>query len=227
LGPIIGGLILTYLSFTVLFVIVSILLFASTIPLFFSADIHEPSPFSLKFIFSRKHLKDALVYSAMGIEMMANGVLWPLFIFIIMNSYIKLGIVSTIAVAFTGVFAVYVGRFADVHGNRKVLRVGAIGDIVFWFIRGFVNTVKGVFGVTTAAAFFSLGLLSLDAEAYNRANRAGRKRVEYLVMREIFICFGRILILGVMMFLFSLIGEKSFVGGFVLTGLAELLYLLF
>ena len=61
-GPIIGGLILTFIGFQALFVTVSVLLLASAIPLFFSKDIHKPVPLSFKRIFKGQQIKDAFVF---------------------------------------------------------------------------------------------------------------------------------------------------------------------
>jgi MFS family permease len=44
-GPIAGGIILSFFGFKVLFLLVSFLLIASTFPLFLSKEIHEPSEF--------------------------------------------------------------------------------------------------------------------------------------------------------------------------------------
>ena len=87
-----------------------------------------------------------------------------------------------------------------------------------WIIKGFVKTVAQVFGITVFSSIFSLSLLPLGAEIYNKANKSNR--VGYLVMRELFVCLGRIIILAFMMI------AGNFLAGFVFTGIAKLLYFL-
>src|SRR3989338_7972128 len=59
-GPFVGGLILTYLGFTFLFYVFSILLIVSVVPLLMTPDDHEETRFYFKHIFQKSYLLIAL-----------------------------------------------------------------------------------------------------------------------------------------------------------------------
>jgi len=219
IGPLIGGIILKYFGFFTLFSIVSIILVLSTVPLFFSKEFHEKSSFSLKYIFKKEHFKDAAAYTARGAELIAASVVWPIFIFSILKGYFSLGLVVTITGLFTSLLSVYIGKLSDKIGKRKFIRLGTLLDSSTWLIRGFSATVFQVYLINIATGLTSIFFLPFDALTYSKANRG--KRVEYLVFREIFLGLGRVVIL--LVFLLT----SSYFATFVVTGLAEFLFLLF
>jgi MFS family permease len=218
-GPLIGGLILYYFSFGILFTVVSLLLIISMVPLLFSKDVHEPLQISLKDIFDRKRMKRALALMGFGIESSIAVVIWPIFIFGILNSYVSLGLVSTVGLFFSLIATFVIGKFAD---SRRlfILRFGAIFTSLIWFIKIFVTTSLQIFlidslhGVTRTMKY-----ISFDALSYDRANRRGI--VSHMVFREIFIHMGRVLLY------ITLILTSSFIGGLLMGGGGALLMLLF
>src|SRR3989338_6182459 len=80
-GPFVGGLILTYLGFTVLFYVFSTLLIVSAIPLLMTPDDHEKTRFSFKDIFHKTYFKDTLIFVGLGARIMTVTLFWPLFIY--------------------------------------------------------------------------------------------------------------------------------------------------
>lgn len=220
LGPIIGGLILTFLSFQTLFVVVSILLASSTIPLFFSKDIHQPVPISIKAIFKGQKIKDALVFIGHGIESGVSLVIWPIFIFFaILNNFALLGIVSSLSLLLSLLFIFIISRFSDVR-RKLVLKIGAILNTIIWGVRFFVNTTFQVFIVNS---FYGISqtLISIpfDALSYDKANESNV--VRFIMFREIIIQAGRVAIFLVMTTI------ATFTTSFFFGGGASLLYLLF
>ena len=129
IGPIIGGLILAFISFKLLFTIVSLFLFISTIPLFFSKDIHEPINFSVKQIFINQKLKDYITHIGFGIEKSVAQIIWPIFIFFsILNSFVSLGFITTFSMLSSLIFIFAIGKFSD-KNQRKVLKIGVFCEI--------------------------------------------------------------------------------------------------
>jgi len=221
-GPIIGGLILTFAGFKILFVFSSVLLFASTIPLFFSKDIHSPLKFSFGGIFKDRKLRDVLGFVGFGIEMGATYVIWPVFIFfaILGEKYTSLGAISSLSLVFSVIFLFMIGRFSDNH-RRLVLRIGASLNAIIWFLKSFVATV---FQVLIADIFQGATQTSKDvsfnALSYDKANK--EKISRYIVFREVTINLARAVFFFVMIFVFDL--TKGFILG---GGLGSLLQLFF
>ena len=220
-GPLIGGLILYFFSFKILFIVVSFLLFFSIIPLFFSKDLHQPINISLKTIFNKKRLKSAVSHMGFGIESSVAIVIWPIFIFfsILNKNYIELGLVSSFGLVFSLIATVIIGKFSDSR-RKLVLRLGAVLTALVWFLKLFVSTVMQIFiidsihGVTRTMKY-----ISFDALSYDKANKRGI--IEHMVFREVFINLGRVIL-----YLF-LILTANMIGGLLLGGGGALLMLLF
>lgn len=220
LGPIIGGLILTFIGFQALFTIVSVLLIASAIPLFFTKDIHRSVPVSIKAIFKGQKIKNTVAFAGHGIESGISTVIWPIFIFFtILNNFTTLGIVSSLSLLFSLFFVFIIGKFSDVH-RKLVLKIGALMNTIIWGVRFFVKTTFQVFFVDS---FYGISqtLISIpfDALSYDKANKSNI--VKFIMFREMIIQTGRVILFLIMTVMATLTVSFFFGGG------ASLLYLFF
>ena len=220
IGPLIGGLVLVFIGFKFLFVLVSLLLFVSTIPLFLSKDIYEPINFSARQIFTNQRIKNYFSFIGHGIETGLGTVIWPIYIFFtILNNFTMLGLVTSLSLLFSLIVTLVIGRLSDVR-RRLVLRIGAFLNAVIWAVKTFVRTTFQVFiidsfyGITRTAIS-----ISFDALTYDKANKS--RVVEFIIFREIFIQFGRVMLFIGMVFTADLINSFIFGSG------ASFLYLLF
>ncbi|HEC66749.1 MAG TPA: MFS transporter [bacterium] len=220
LGPIVGGLILTFIGFHAVFITVSVLLVASAIPLFFSKDVHQPFNFSVKEIFRGQKIKDTLTFIGHGIESGVSSVIWPIFIFFtILNNFTTLGLISSLSLLFSLFFVFIVGKFSDVR-RRPVLKIGVFLNTIIWGIRFFVKTTFQVFIVDS---FYGVSqtLISIpfDALSYDKANKSNI--VKFILFREIVIQAGRVVLFLIMTVFATL--TVSFLFG----GAGSILYLFF
>jgi len=220
LGPIIGGLIITFVGFQALFVTVSVLLSASVIPLFFSKDIHDPINFSIKEIFKGQTIRNTFAFIGHGIEGGAGVVIWPVFIFFsILNNFTTLGLVSSVSVSFSLLFVFIIGRFSDVR-RRLVLRIGSLLNTVIWGVRFFIKTTFQVFIIDSFYGISkTLTNIPFDALSYDKANKSDI--VKFIMFREIIIQIGGMVLFLVMATIATLTIGFFFGGG------ASLLYWLF
>jgi len=200
LGPIVGGIILTFVGFGILFIIVSVLLIGSVIPLFFSREIHEPSSFSLKGFFRGQKIKDILSYVGFGIEGKIGAVVWPLFIFIFIFSekYISLGLVSSLTLGVALISVIFIGKFSDIY-RRKILKIGSVFNAVIWIAKSFIITPIQVF---IADAFYGVSRVTMDVpfDAINYDKAKEEERVKIILQREMYTHLGIILLFLVLMF---------------------------
>jgi len=220
LGPLTGGLILTFAGFQTLFILVSLLLAASTIPLFFSGDVYKSVPISIKEIFGGQKVRNAITFMGHGIESGVAMVIWPIFIFTtILNSFTTLGLVSSLSLLFSVLFVFIVGRFSDIN-RRLVLKVGAILNSIIWSVRFFVQTTFQVFIVDSLYGISqALITIPFDAMSYDKANKTDV--VKFIMFREILVQAGRVLLFAVLA-VFAIPAIGIFLGAG-----ASLLYLLF
>ena len=195
LGPIAGGIILSFFGFKVLFVLVSFLLIASTFPLFMSKEVHEPINFSLKGFFKTHKIKNVLAYMGNGIEARIGTILWPLFafIFILGEKYVSLGALSSVALTFSVLSTFIISKFSDLN-LKKLIRFGSVANSIVWFAKSFVVTPVQLF---IADAFYGASAtsmyISFDALAYNKVDE--RNRTNMIIQREVYISLGGALFL--------------------------------
>ena len=220
LGPLFGGLILMFTGFQTLFVIVSVLLLASAIPLFFSRDAYESPNISLSRVFTNQKPSNYLAFLGHGIESGVGGILWPLYIFFtVLSSFSALGFVTTLSLLFSLVSIFFIGKFSDVR-RKLVLRLGSILNAAIWGMRAFVTTilhvsiVDSLYGLTK-----TMRVVPFDAMSYDKANRSNI--VEFNMFREATIATGRVILFVSMIFVSDLVVSFLFGGG------ASLLYLFF
>jgi len=125
--PVISAWIIIQHGFDVLFLVVLILIAVSVVPLFLVRPTFEK--FSYRFgqtwqkIFSRQHRRMCGSYFAQGIENSIGVIIWPIFIFQLLNGdFLKVGIVSSLIILVTVVLRLVIGSFTDRFDKRKVLR---------------------------------------------------------------------------------------------------------
>ncbi len=218
-GPLAGGILIKYFGFSVVFISASFLLLLSALVLFLSKEEHTRYHFSLKTLFNKNYWKDSLYYVSEGTRVMALGVIWPLFIFVILDDYVSLGLVGGLLAGLSAILFWMVGKLSDRLGKRKIVRWAVGFESLAWFFRALVSTVAQIFGVTIFGAI-TRGTLNapLGAMQYDKARK---NTTAYFVNREIFICLGRILVLVFVLML------ESLRGGLFLTSIVNLAALLF
>ncbi|MBS3107813.1 MFS transporter [Candidatus Woesearchaeota archaeon] len=230
IGPFVGGLILLFFNFQILFFIVGALLFCSMIPLFFTKDTKSDGDFKISRVFDKKYLQFAPAYFSDGIRYSTIVVLWPIFIFIILGAYIQLGAIGSIATLIAAFWSYAVGKFAD-HGFKiKVMKIGGITDALVWFF-GWIFAKFGMIalGIITSLETITYTLISvpLTVLAYDVAAK-NEKGIEVLISREFFLTFGRALMLLIIFGLTFLNADifTQMIYGFIITGVFSFFYLL-
>ena len=219
LGPLIGGLLIKFAGFRIVFVLVSLILLFSALFLFLSKENYIKYNFHFRSLFDRNHWQYPLVFMARGMRTMANGVIWPLFIFVILNDYLSLGFVGFLLSGLSAVLVFIMGKFSDHTSKRKIILWTTGFESVSWFLRAFVSTVGQVMGITVFGGITYGAMESpLGALEYDSANGT---IAPYFVGREMYICLGRILLLTFILMIDNL------AGGFILNGFVNLLVLLF
>ncbi|MAG52897.1 MAG: hypothetical protein CMH62_02950 [Nanoarchaeota archaeon] len=215
-GPMIGGVLLTFSGFTVLFIIVSLLILSSAVPLLFTKDIKRNYKISWNFL-TAGSFKDLVSYASLGAKIMVSIVFWPIFIFAILQLYVAMGSLFT----FLGVIGLIVvnvtGRLSDVFDKRQLIRWFAWPNAFLWILFIFVRTKLELIIVSVFSSISGTGMsVPFNALAYNKS----KGKVEYFVFREFGISIGRIIVL-----LFVL-WTGNLASSFLVAALASLGYML-
>lgn len=219
-GPLIGAIIISFISFLYLFLFVSSLLIISMVPLFYSKDIHVKQKISLKKVFRSSSIKDFLVFMGNGAENAGGAVIWPIFIFIIVGTYLSLGMITAIATSLSLITVFIVGRLCDRLKRRRILKFGSVAHSLTWFFKAFVTTGPQIVLINSFSGIINTFKdISYTAMVYDKANK--KNIVEFIVLREIGISIGRV------MFFMLMILMVILSHGLILAGFASLTYLLF
>jgi MFS family permease len=215
-GPLIGGGILLFSGFTLLFFVVSGLLFGGAVPMFFTKYKNKRLKVNFKRVFNFKHLRDAISFAGHGGVMTVAGVFWPIFIFGFLGGYLKLGSLATGVALVTLIYTMFIGKLSDRYDRRMLVKLGSLFNSVMWVMRFFIKNSLHVVGL-----YFFGGLTAITADlpfsalTYDKSKR----REEYFVLREISLSLGRIVLLLLVLWIGNL---KS---SFLLASVFSLLYM--
>jgi MFS family permease len=190
-GPLLGGLILYFFTFNILYGFVILIALVSFLPLLMSKEVYAKGKMHLKF--DKKHMKYSYAYFSEGVSHITGLVFWPLFIFVILGSYLSLGTYGTVITIIVGLFTLVLGKWSDDGKRGILLKVFSLMHAVVWFGKMFANSVFAVFGFGTAGSVAGYGFyVPLLAKTYGMAKK---EKVSYLFMREFALCVGRVVAL--------------------------------
>lgn len=136
LSPLIAGLIIAYFGYGLIFIIGSIILFISTLPLFISNDCKHTIDFTLKDITkiftARKSANMLLSFSGYAIESSIGRNIWPVFLIITFGAVQKVGYIAAIAAFLTVIVISVTGKLADKYNPKKLLSFGTMLYFFGW-----------------------------------------------------------------------------------------------
>lgn len=203
--PFFTGIFIDVHGFNLLYIAGTIIVLFSAIPLFFIQEIKEKYSYGYFETFaklaSKKWKKIFLPYASDGAEFIIGNVIWPIFIFGLLNEkYTSVGIISALVGLFTIVFRLYIGRLADRISKHKVLKYGNLLYSFFWIVKAFVETFFQIFIVNALhRIILVVRSTSYYAIGYQQASDQKHFIDEYCVLREINVCIGRILMISVLL----------------------------
>lgn len=226
IAPFLGGLILKLSGFNVLFLVVSILLFVSVIPLFTTKEKFKPKPVSyfqtFKKFFSRKKRRRFFGYLGFG-ENIVTVAIWPIFIYLIVSSYFYLGTIISISTLFMALITIYLGKLTDKVDRKKIIKIGTLLLSFSWILKIFAKTPLYVLGVDTfSRASSNLQSIPVYARIYKRASREGT--VNDIMFYELGLALGYML-LGLIIYVL-LFFTSNIALSFIPAALIALLYML-
>ncbi|MBI2668759.1 MFS transporter [Candidatus Woesearchaeota archaeon] len=208
-APFIGGTLIVLIGFPIVFLLVTLLLLGSGLILLLTKENHIRYRFSLRTLWSQHEWRNSLFFISRGTRIMADGVIWPLFLFSIVGSYFTLGVVGSLLSGLSAILLLVVGKYSDRHDKTALVRRVTWLESLSWIGRALVASVTEIFAISAMAAVaHGLQESPLAALEYDKARR--QDAVAYFVQKEIFICLGRMLMLIFVLMANSLSGGLLF-----------------
>ncbi len=227
IGPLVGGIVVTTLGFPTLFLGVIAVIILSNIPLFVQPINHIPQPYSywqsLIMPFQRRHIKTTLAYLGFGEEFVMQFV-WPIFIVLVVKSYVEFGGLIALATLVTAFATLYIGKVVDRNQPRRALAWGTIVTAVVWLTRPFMKLVAPVLISDTLGRIAkNTTFVPMTAMTYERALQE-----KNIIPRAVFYEQGFALaksLAPALIIVASLI-MPTFTAAFIIAGVVSLLYFL-
>ncbi len=206
LGPVIGGIIVATAGFTSLFTIGVILIIVSAFPILFSIHEHKHKPHNaikifLNYFKKRSQIPYTLAFSSMSTESALYGIFWPVLLLITIESFTKVGLISSVSLAFSAIASIQVGKFIDKHGEKTVHKIGITINSILYIPRAFIVNPLFMYGIDIADRLNStIYGIPFNAVMYRHA-RECKHDSEFIIFRNIMVHLGIVVAILVVTFL--------------------------
>ncbi|MDA2922543.1 MFS transporter [Patescibacteria group bacterium AH-259-L07] len=225
-APLLAGLLLTSYSFNLLFILVMVILAFALIPLSGLSDVKARFEYSyfqtFRELLKKKNRRWRMAYAADGGQSMVGVMIWPIFIYqILEGQYLAVGAVTALVVIGSITLQLFIGEYTDKVPKKRLIKLGSFIYALGWTAKAFVATAFQIFVVGTFHSLASIMLRTpFDAYYYDLSTDRGAYIDEYTVLREISLHTGRALMGILLLILISLV---SFQIAFVLAAAVSLL----
>ena len=221
-APLIGGIIATTLDVQYTLWLAAAVFLTAIYPLFKTEEAYRKEGFSLEKM-KQIPFRDSL--SCLGYSYSNESLIlvWPFFAFLFLNTYAKIGGITTLALVCSIAVAYYWGKSGDNGKKEKQLRYGSVSSTVVHVLRTLVSSLSGIALVNIFSDITRM-MISVPFVAlyYERSDLF--KRLEYVVAMEIASSFGMMFVWLTILagaYFFSL--EVNLIVSFVVAGLFALM----
>jgi MFS family permease len=197
--PVISGWVIYRYGWSSLFGIAIFFLLISLWPIKSIPKIYESYKFSYletyRKFFSKKHFKTNMAYMADGFQSRISFVVWPIFIFqILQGDYLKTGLVSTAIILISTILSFLAGEMSDKSDKKKMIKSGSLLYALGWIFKALVMASWQIFVVGIFHDLVRIFLRTpFDSTTYDIAADQGHYVDEFSVLREMAIHAGAVL----------------------------------
>lgn len=225
LGPLVGGLVAGYYGFEYAAYIAAVVVLSSVIPLHTNSEpLRKTKPAEwlkvAELAYSDKAVRGNV---GMGFNAIAAMLVWPLFIYIFLQSYQEVGIIISVSLLLALALMVAVGKNESKKSIEKEVKIGSSGSALTHLLRVFamnpllITVVNFLNDIT-----FSVMVVPYIAQYYRNANRHGS--AAYIAAMESAFALGALLMWVVILFVYMIIPDPRWAmfSGFALASFGVL-----
>ena len=207
LSPILGGFILQSLSYIYILVLSTIILLFGSVVLLISKSIETKKvSFEYKYFLNvKKNFKDRISFLSTGMIFILIIIFFPIYLYDFLdNNFFSLGVVVSVVSVLIAIAILFIKKYFDKFSKNKTLKFLSYGISTSWFFRIFLLILSYPF--LLIYEFFHNFLnhlldISYMGIFYNNSKKEG---LNYILLREFDIHFGRILMLIICLIIFYL-----------------------
>ena len=205
LAPIFGALILIFFKQKVLILISTIVLVLSIWPLFkirYTHDKPSSKPIKLKSFFKGgKDIKEYILQGLCSFHNVSEGVIWPMFIFILFKTIESVALIAVIVSVTTIIFTYFTGKIKKAD-RSKIMALGSLLIAIVWILRLVIdNNVFYYVSVFLIGLFSVLVSLPLDSSLFEKGEK--KDALSASTYRNIFSMFPRMFFYGILFLLLN------------------------
>ena len=191
LAPATGGAILYFFSFNLLFVAAAAIMFLSFAPFLLSSEHSKGMQTDIGDVFNGEMIFDFLAFYFKGFIYFVEKVLWPLFLAIIIESSLDIGMAGTVFALGTATLSIILGQKMQPRNKKKILYISAAVITTTIIAMSLVTTPTTAFII---AGIFGLAFTGISMPVYSSAIKRAQRTdiIEYFAFREIGLSLGRI-----------------------------------
>ena len=195
--PLFSGFVIEQLGFDAIFMMAIALYLLSGIPFLKIPRTQEKFSWTYRetwrHFFSKNKRKTIFAYIAYGAESVVGFLVWPIFIFQLLNGdYFRVGAISTFIIAATVIAQLSLGKYIDNGREKKVLWWGSVLYSIGWIVKIFIISAFQIF---VAGAYHSFTRIFLrtpfNAMTYEIAADNGHYIDEFTVIKEMAVSMGK------------------------------------
>jgi MFS family permease len=206
IAPAIGGAIASWLGISFLYGITMLCFVAAALPLFVGPEFMDNQVYRIRDLRLHKVWRDLVANMGSEVDAMVATSVWPLFIFLLIPSYVGVGILSSVAVIASIIIALYVGRK---HARKMsgFLKHGTNVISLTNTIRLLIQSIGQVAGVNF---FNGLGQALIVTPYYSRyyLNAEHEPMVPYLYAMNMASMVGDVLLYSFLLLLSLVVSAK-------------------
>lgn len=229
-APFIGGILVSIVDFRSTFLTGSIILLLSLLPLFFFAQRTLSKTLTTAsiyhFLFNKTLLPFTISGAGYATEIMVGGILWPLYLFIIIGSIAELGGIISLGLLASALITYVVGVLSDTGKRRSVISLTAKLFSLVWLTRPFMTTPFAGLLSHVGGNLVNAPLMVAWSSQYYKLAKTVPDASSFILSREALYHLARIVFLPVLIILTYFLPNQLFFSlSFVLAALLTLLFL--
>jgi MFS family permease len=207
-GPALGGLVITFWGFSALFKIALFVVILSGIPFFFMPKHKHELVISfetvLDWLKNKKHRNEELSFLGRHIDNFIYAIFWPVFVYLILGSFEKQGMIASLSLVTSTVMVYVAGRVFDQKHSRNVFNLGVYVNSFMWILRGLTKNIGQLILVEASAnALSPFYWITFESLMYERSREKGEKVIVFMVGRTLVVSLSIFLVLTVAFILAS------------------------